>query len=492
MIEYKIGKVPKGLKHSVWSVLDAALYPMAYMASVPLMMKALGVVPFGLWVVLNTIITVLQLFNFNLGITAIRNVSYELANDNVGRVNDVINAILQFTALLLLVVMGIGFFLSYAAVEYNWWNVRSALIGNVSQCILLAAGIAGLKYIDQVFQNIIKAQENFKLAAILNMIHRFGLLTITLVMAVKKGSIIAIFSANLCFSLFYLIIQYACIKWVMPFFKLGAVKDKTQYGRLLNFSVWPWLQSIIVVLTFQTDRFWVSTHSGLSTVSGYGLVSTMFNHIHVIFTAIAIWILPRIAAMTSKGHDPANLYNTVRGGLLGVVIISLLFFYFISPTLFHFWVGEETYGRMSAYIRGFVGFEMVFAHTIMPIFYLNASGKEKIATRLTLLYCSVCYLFMLTGLFGFHSPVAMIHGMTIAMCITMPAVNAVVHRQMAGSYSWDRALAEMMPMYAGLLLIYTGNVWLCIALVMVIIVMLWKYYLSSVLNKTAWKQAPHM
>jgi len=493
MMSYRAIKLPDGIKHSFWSVLDAGLYPVVYLATVPLMMRSMGMVTFGLWILLNSIITILQLFNFNsgiagLGVATIRNITDGLANNDTERVRDVINSIFQITFFLFVFVCCIGWGLSYAAVRYSWWDIKDAPGANVSLCVLLAAVIAGLKYFDQIFQSIIKACEKFKLSSILNMVCRFGLLGITIIMAVEKYSLAAILFANIVFIIAYLLIQLCCVKWILPLWKPSSVKNKKLYRYLLRFSTWPWLQSVIIVLTFQTDRFWVSSYAGLKEVSSYGLVSTMFSHIHMIITAMVVWILPHIAIMTSKGDDPARMYNLVRSGLFSVVVILLLVFFFISPFLFRLWVGAETYAGMSAYIKGFVAFEIVFAHTIMPFFYLNATGKERLATKATLFYCSTCYMLMLAGLWLFHSPAAMIGGMTIAMCITMPFINAIVQQNMHHSYSWKLAILEMLPMYAAILLVYgNGNMWLYLLLIPVLFVLLWKFYSSTVFKNRLWQ-----
>jgi O-antigen/teichoic acid export membrane protein len=486
----RLKKLPNGIKHSIWGVLDAALYPVAYMATVPILMHSMGLLTFGLWIVLNTIMTVLQLFNFNMGITAIRNVSYELANGNTQKVTDLINGILHITLILLAVAIGAGAFLSLTAVKFGWWNLNAAPVANVSLCVLFAAIIAGLKYFDQVFQNVIKAQERFRLAAILNMTNRFGILIINLTLALSKFSILQMLSADIVFMLCYLIAQYICIKKLMPFYKHQSVKDKSQYKRIFQFSTWTWLQALIIVIAFQTDRFWVSTYAGLSEVSGYGLVSTMFNHIHMIFIAMAAWMLPRISAMTSRGHSPAELYNTVRGILFVIIVISLLSFYFVSPILFDYWVGGDTYQHMHGYIRGFVGFEIVFAHTILSFMYLNASGKEKLATKVALLYCGLCYGFMIAGLMIFHSTIVMVAGMTLAICITMPVVNYAVMKSMDQPFSWETALLEMIPMYSAILLLYSQNVWLNIVLIVTIVWLLWKFYLANIIINRTWRPAP--
>jgi O-antigen/teichoic acid export membrane protein len=274
----------------------------------------------------------------------------------------------------------------------------------------------------------------------------------------------------------------------MPFYKNIPVRDKNQYRSLLGFSIWPWMQSIIVVLTFQTDRFWVSSYAGLTEVSGYGLVSTMFNHIHIIFTAMAVWMLPRMAAMASRGDDPSRLYEKVRGGLLSIVIPSMLCLYFISGPLFRLWTGAETYSRIEAYLGCFIAFEIVFAHSIMPIFYLNASGMERRATGATLLYCGICYICMLGGLWIFHTPAAMVGGMTLAMCLSMPVINMMVQKCMQGRYSWEKALFEMLPVYTAVLMVYLQNSWATGILGVLLAFSLWKFYSSKIFNRNTWKQ----
>lgn len=485
-------KIPRGVKHSIWNVLDASLYPVIYMALAPVLMKSMGASAFGLWVVLNSIMTTLQLLNFNMSITATKNVAAELSVNNSRGASDVINGILQITAGLFLLAVLIGAVLAIGAKEYNWWHLSQMGIRGIFSSILLAASVAGLRYFDQILQSILKAAEQFRLAALLNILNRILLLGILLYMAVSGKSIVSMLLANVIFSLVYLTIQFFYIKKVMPFFKVGWAQDKAVYRNLLHFSIWPWLQSLFVVITFQTDRFWVSSVAGLSEVSGYGLTATMFNHIHVIFIAMVAWLLPRISSMTTKGEDPSSLYDVVRGGLFGFIVISLLGFYFISPVLFRFWAGDEIYSQMAPYIKAFIAFELVFAHTIMPFFYLNASGEEKTATRVTALYCFTCYTFMICGLLVCKTPVAMIHGMTLAMCLTMPAINVAVQKKMLGKPVTETAILEMTPMYLGIGLIYNSNVWIGIGLAVLLLVLLWKFYLSNVYqNRNLWKQAPH-
>lgn len=481
--------IPKGLKHSAWSVFDAAIYPLVYMAAMPVLMKGLGAVAFGFWVVLNTIIITLQLFNLNIGLTTVRQVSYYIAKGDFNEVSKLVNALLQITLIMLLTVVLAGIIIAYVIPKYNLLQLTDAPVNNVALCLFLAALIAGLKFFDLVFNSLLKASEKFKTSSILNTINRTGLLLLNVFLAVNSYSVQHLLWANIVYAILYLMVQTIVLRKVFTFYKFSLHLEKTWYKPLLRFSIYPWLQFLIIVIAFQTDRFWVSSFAGLQEVSAYGLTATIFNHVHMIFTAMAAWILPRIATMVAKGADPSGLYYTVRGGLLGLTTLSLLLFYLIYPYIFQVWAGKEIYRSMSVYIKAFIAFELVFVHTIMPFFYLNAAGKERLATVTTLIFSSLSYVLMIAGLYILKHPVYLIHGMTLAMCITMPLINKLVWKAMqSDKHSHQLFLAEMLPLYVAILALYVPYPWLSYMLLLIVLVLLYRSYLSQIIVQKLWKQ----
>ena len=251
------------------------------------------------------------------------------------------------------------------------------------------------------------------------------------------------------------------------------------------------MQFLITLVAFQTDRFWVSAYAGLKEVSAYGLTATIFNHIHMIFMAMASWMLPRIAAMTAKGDNPSSLYYEVRGLLLSFAVCGLLLFYFVYPFIFRLWLGDTLYETMHRYVTAFIALELVFVHTIMPFFYLNAAGKERVAVLVTLLYSAASYLLMICGLYLFKNPVYMVYGMTAALCMTMPVVNRTVRKRIPLPQAGKSPINawEMLPFYIGIVALYMPYLWLSIALMLVVVVLLWRFYLAPSLNRKLWKKA---
>ena len=99
----------------------------------------------------------------------------------------------------------------------------------------------------------------------------------------------------------------------------------------------------------------------------------------------------------------------------------------------------------------------------MPVFYLNGTGRERQATWITLLSCGVCYVLMLGGLYVFHSPVALVQGMTGA-CLTVPVWIVYAARSIYGREAAAGSIAAMVPVFAAIGLVYASSVILVVLL----------------------------
>src|SRR5690606_17175077 len=156
---------------------------------IPVLMKGLGATAFGLWVVLNTFITTLQIFNLNIELTTVRNISFYAAAGHSKIVNDLVNGILRITVLLAVVVVLMGLILSVLVPYIDIPGLNSLPLDDIATCVVLATCIAVVKYFDKVFQSIFKAYEQYKKASILNSVNRISLLGINVVLAVKGASV---------------------------------------------------------------------------------------------------------------------------------------------------------------------------------------------------------------------------------------------------------------------------------------------------------------
>ena len=453
------------------------------------MLHYLGAVVFGFWILINTIMTILQVFNFNLGYTALIRISNAQGKGLVSRVTEIINALLKITFLQLTGLIAFGSLAAVIVSKTSYFDSYSISVHQASLCVFWAAILAGLKYMEQLFQNIIKAYDQFRTAAILNMISRFGSLGVSLLLAAYyHTNILIILLGNVAFSIVYLSTHFLVIRKVLPFYLPGIKTEPGLQKQLISFSMWPWIQSILVILTFQGDRLWVSSFSGLKTLALYGLVATMFNHIHMIFMAMVTWVFPRLIRMDAQQKDSSVWYQQISGLFTSFSIVMLLLFYFSSPFLIRTWVGNDNYDQMKYFIRAFTAFEILYVHTILPFYLLNGTGSEKKATFFTLGYCALCYVLMLGGMYGLGRPEALVEGMALSMMISVPVLQELVNRQYGQGLNYSELFLRILPSFLCMALVYTNIPWLQILILIGAGLLFWKYNLSSFFNSGLWKQ----
>lgn len=481
-------KFPKGLKHSFWNALDAAVYPVIYLSCMPMLVEGLGVEAFGFWIVLNTIIITLQLFNLNIGLTTTRYISFAAAKESFTQTNRLINALFQIAVGLALFVCLLGIVVSMIPGLHELLQLGLAPVKNIGVCMALSFVIAGLKFLDLYFNSLLKAAEQFRLSSILNTLSRTSVLLLNVALALNHCTVTELLWSNLAFIVGYLFVQLYFVKRAFPGLQFSSRLEIRWYKMLLKFSVFPWLQFLIVVIAFQTDRFWVSAFAGLSEVSAYGLIATIFNHVHMIFTAMAAWTLPRIAAMTAKGTDSAETYYRIRNTLLAFTLVSLPGFYFLSPFILKLWLGATFYQSLAGYVQAFTAFELLFIHSIMPFLYLNAIGREKQAAGAALLYSSCSYILMLIGLLVLGHPIYMLLGMTAAMAISMPFVNKMTEARLNNKTpGFLHFFRDMLPFYFAVAAVLISIDWLKAVFLALSLIAFYSLYRPTFTTKI-WKQ----
>lgn len=446
----------KEIGNSFWGIVDTAVYPIIYMAVVPLLMDNLGPEGFGLWVLINSLMVVLQLFNLNIGITTIK----ELAGVENQLAKKRLNGLLTIVLFMLVLVVLAGLISGVISEHFRFSGLENAPVKSIIECFALAGFISGLRFLNQLYFGALKAKELIRESAFLNIFNKVGLLAITVYLAVSGFDITTLLYGNVIFSLVCLLLTFIVVGRFYKGYKPSFSKDFSLMKGIFRFSLWPWLQSLFVVLAFQTDRFWVTSYSGLDVVADYGFIATLFNHIHMIYTAMFIWVLPRVASMANSSVNPCPFYEKIRGVFSLFVILSLCGFYLLSPYLFPLWIGHEHYQNMKAFIQLFVVFELLFSHTIMPFFYMNATGKEKQLTYLTGFFCFLSYSFMAGSLMITQNVEWMIIGMIISMFISMPVLNYFVKKSSGSpNITFHYSIIDMVPSLSAVAIVLLPMPW---------------------------------
>jgi O-antigen/teichoic acid export membrane protein len=255
----------------------------------------------------------------------------------------------------------------------------------------------------------------------------------------------SLFISTVAVSLIGILVGVFLIKKQVPGYFLSFHFSKASIYKELNFAIWTWLQSLAIIITFQCDRFFVLTYIGLSTLTYYGLVATMFNHIHIGFSAIVPWLAPKVTRLKIQGFDSRELYLTSRNLCLVIALSVLLVFSMVSAPLLKIVISIDKYDHTVEYIKLFTLFELFFVYTIVPSSYLNADGHERLNFYIVFFYCTVIIIGMLTGYKIYKTAEGILFGLIAATAVSVFVQNLIISKKVFSEKGWSATLILFLP-----------------------------------------------
>jgi O-antigen/teichoic acid export membrane protein len=333
--------------------------------------------------------------------------------------------------------------------------------------------MVGFKFYEQIIAYTFKAFEHFAIAAYINSGSKLAILGINLILVSMGFGLLALFitiilgSALGIIAGIYLIRRY--VADFRPVFKL----KKDLIRKEINFAVWPWFQSLVIIVTFQIDRYVVVTYLGLAALTYYGLAATMFNHIHMGFNSIAPWLAPKITKMKSRDLDTSELYHTARNLSLLIGLSALLIFGFAYTPILNLILGHEKFLKTDSYMRLFTVFELFFVYSIIPNYFLNASGNERLYFKLVLFYCVAILVGMSLGYYISRNAEGLLVGMSVSTALSMFVQDVVINRAVHGNFKIGDSLLLFLPAVFIAICLSTGIYFLRLAMIPVSVLALY-------------------
>lgn len=430
----------------IWSLLDVGLYPVFYLLTIPYFMNTMGTELFGIWMLISAIMVMGQLLSMGLGTATYRNVSRFLADRNTVELSRTISTNIMTSLAISLVCFALAGGLCVGIRYAGWFEVPAMYQSMVLYALVLSVPFLVMKFIEQILQNVIKSYERFLLAYMLNMCSRFGVLMIYVCLVAYGirdiGSLIAAGSAFLAL----LLVVYAIsINRIDPTIRFIPAIDLKRIKEEVTYGWWIWLQSLFVIITYQGDRLLVMSFFGPGQLAFYTIVSTMFNHIHMCYSALAPWMFPRITKMNQHGLETPQEYFNIRGYVMIIAISTLWLFSVLHPYLLPLWLGDQKYSMIKEYVTLFILFELFFIFTIVPSLYCNSTGNEQLFTRLTLVFSAINFFGMLLGYFFSGTIMGLIWGLVISTVPAMFILNMMLNNWIFNRPAFEEWVMAFVP-----------------------------------------------
>lgn len=435
----------KSLNSSVWSIADVLIYPALYLLFTPFFIRHLGEEVYGVWMIVNTIIVFMQIFNFGLGLNTQRNIAIAIGKKDIVAIPRIVNANLSIALLMSFICIVVGVAFAQVQYSFNLFRISKLLQQTTFLSISISGVIVGLKFIEQICTNTLIAYERIAFVARYNIFIRLVVLIAAIVLIYQNENIFYIFLFTVGAYLVAITFLYHYIQQSTGQFKLKCSFSKAIFSKEFQYSKWIWLQSVFVIIAFQCDKFLIAHWVGVKSFSYYSIVSTIFNHLHLALMAVAPWAIPQITKLFATGQSYKEYYFSMRSLIHIICYVGIGVFYLLYTQLFSLWLGADLFAHIAIYIRMYMAFQLIFVFTITPFYLLNAIGKGQLSTINTFVYSTLSLSGVFIGYTVSQNIEGILLGLIIAIIIAMFIQQIGLSRQLHFNTFWE-SIGLLLPM----------------------------------------------
>ncbi|MCX6304216.1 MAG: oligosaccharide flippase family protein [Bacteroidetes bacterium] len=473
----------QNLRNSGWSIINILLYPIAFMALTPVFINRMGELQFGIWMLVNSYVFIavnIISFGFSNSITA--HVAEALGKNDRVKLFAYVNSstrILATFALATVSLAMLAFLVLVALPATGLFKVGDIFsYPGLDMVLVVATLLISVKFHELLYQSVFKGFERFDLSGKYNILNKFLVLGLQLVLVLKGQGLLVIFLGSLGINSAIVAIQGFVMHRILPGYRFRLHKNPAESKDLFIFGFWTWIQTIISVAAYQVDRFIVAIALGPIVAGYYILASTIANHMHMAFGAMASWLFPKVARQKENSPGTLIYFHTLRGFTVGVSLLAILVVSLVYKPFFTLWLGADKFAKIGPFFALFLMYETMLILSIVPQFYLNGIKMLRFITFLELMYKAG----ILAGMFIAFSLVptgeSLLLGQIIALVILMPVEYFLVNDKILHDHPFGETVITMVPSLCVVCSIYFHLVPLTAGLTIIALVTFVQYYLA--------------
>ena len=374
---------------------------------VPIMLGKLGQVEYGLYALVQSIVSYLQMSEMGIGTTATRyNSKYIAENDKDGQktINGMFFVLYLLIALFCALVSGIIYY--FLPSIYSAYSQASILL--IKKLFLTAIGNLLITFVFKIFNSIIISYEKFifikALALIQTILGPVGMLIVLYMGAGSVGMLAVTTIISLVFGIIQSVYCFSTLKISFDFTHF----KKELFVAIFKFTSFVFLNSLANQLFVNTDKIIVSIIMNETAVAIYAIV-LQFDIYFVNFSnLITQFYLPKLTKSISKNSGDLSeaLFEIKRISKFQIIIAGFIFGGFISigKPFITLWIGNDYniayYLIILQFLTDYLSASQSMFEPLMQALNLH-KGRAIIAIAFAMLkVVFTTVLVIMIGLFG--------------------------------------------------------------------------------------------
>lgn len=371
-------------KNTLWSLLDIILYPLLMIIATPVFIRYLGAEQYGIWMMAGTVNQFMNVLNFGLADSTVKAISSNRAGGSTGVIIDKIRANFSRALWIAAFVCVFGLVLAFSGLIHRWFHVPTAMQQTASSVLVLAFASTGIKFTELVLLSVFKGYERFDISARLSILSRNSVVLSGIVMVVISKSLFAVFLTTVLLNLINSVVQVMIVLKKYPFLQLNPgfsglrlFDDKQQF--------WYWLQSVLGLIGFLSDKMIVGYFGGLTVLGYYATASLIGSQIYNALTALGNFMFPKVALRFRQKQTITPLYYRSRFIIVTLGWGGISFLILFGGSLFEWWLGKSFYSGVSVFIQLYLIYIAVLMLNIIPSQFINGSDRVQYNSWIELL-----------------------------------------------------------------------------------------------------------
>ncbi len=259
----------------------------------------------------------------------------------------------------------------------------------------VAALLAWIEQIDNVFASALKGAEQFGRAARIEMVSKTAQILAAVLAVAMWGSMTALYAALVLVAIARLIAK-SWIAWrALPLSSLRP--NFANLGDILHYAKWGWLQGVGGLLFGIADRLLVGSFLGAASLAHYSVASQLAQQIHGLSAAGWSVLFPKISRkLEADANFPLWQITklTMAGNLLAssAMAIGLLVF---GREILLLWLGEAEAAASAEVLWYLTIAYWLLAINVVPHFILLGVGRMRFVAISNLLAGGILLIAMI-------------------------------------------------------------------------------------------------
>jgi len=392
----------KTLKNISYSFIGY-VFPIVFSVFItPVVVHKLGVVDYGVFLLMNTVAAFLGLLDVGLSVALIKYISEYTARKDFKNLTQLLNS--ANSMYLIIGTVGLGVFLLIGYYFLPLFKIQ----GEAGQHILVVCLIAGLIFfvnaVNSVYTVVPNALQRFDIATKLNLFQLTFLNLSMLVLVVMGYKLKVIFLVNLL-SVVILTFTYRFFtKRILPEVKLGFAWNRLELGKSFKFGILAFVTNLASNSLIQLDRFIVPIFTGPAALTFYSLPGNVAQKTAGVTGSLGTVFFPLTSAMSGSGDIDTirrvyiKTFRNIAIISAGLTVAILAF----ADKILLYWVGREfaDRGTMVLYILACTYFLLALFGPLTH--FLLGLGKVKFMmyTSVGLALLNILLMMLLVPKFG--------------------------------------------------------------------------------------------